>query len=279
MLCSSDGLGWKDISLRSYRYDGQKVEVPGFADFLIVSFQRGKTQVERRLDGGWTRAECHPGDFSLMTRSQASHWCWTEPVDVAHVYLSADLVTRVATDMLDRPIAEVGLHDLLQTQDVVVCGIIDALTREAREVVIGGSLYVDALTTQLVVHLLRRYASVDFVEHFDNGQFARALRRRLIDYIEEHLEHNLTLSDLAGVANMGVWTFAKRFRASFQTTPHHYIIDRRLNRAQRLLGQGFLPVKAVADACGFADQAHLTRVMRARLGQTPAALRKDAPSL
>jgi AraC family transcriptional regulator len=34
---------------------------------------------------------------------------------------------------------------------------------------------------------------------------------------------------------MGVWTFGKRFRASFHTTPHHYIVDRRLARAQKLL--------------------------------------------
>jgi AraC family transcriptional regulator len=75
---------------------------------------------------------------------------------------------------------------------------------------------------------------------------------------------------------MGVWTFGKRFRASFQTTPHSYINDRQLDRARDLLDHGDLPVKAVAFACGFADQAHLTRVMRSRLGTTPAALRRKA---
>ncbi|WP_200803410.1 AraC family transcriptional regulator [Pseudacidovorax sp. RU35E] len=56
---------------------------------------------------------------------------------------------------------------------------------------------------------------------------------------------------------------------------HHYIVERRLARAQELLNQGKLPVKAVASAYGFAEQAHLTRVMRAKLGRTPAELRKS----
>jgi AraC family transcriptional regulator len=275
VLRSSDGLGWKDVGLRAYRYEGLDVKVPGLADFMIVSYQRGGTLVERRFEGRWTRTECHPGDLSLMTRSQSVHWRWTEPIDVAHVYLSAGLVTRVTADVLDRPIADVRLHDLLRAQDPVVSGIVDAIAHEASEAAIGGPLYVDALSIQLVVHLLRRYASVDFVDRSGSGHFAPALRRRIVDYIEARLEQSLTLDELAAVSNVGVWTFSKRFRASFQTTPRHYIIDRRLDRAQELLGQGRLPVKAVAAACGFADQAHLTRVMHARLGRTPAALRKD----
>ncbi|WP_196755246.1 helix-turn-helix domain-containing protein [Burkholderia multivorans] len=275
LLRSSDGLRWKDVSLRAYRYDGLDVEVPALAEFMIVSYQRGSTPLDRLCEGRWSRAECQPGDFSLLSRSQATHWRWTEPVDVAHVYLSASLLERVAADVLERPIADVRLHDLLRTQDAVVSSIVAGITHEAGEQTLGGALYVDALGTQLAVQLLRRYASVDFVDHSGSGQLALALRRRIVDYIEERLEHDLTLDVLANVANMGVCTFAKHFRASFDTTPHQYIIDRRLDRARTLLSQQRLPVKAVASACGFADQAHLTRIMRVRLGRTPAAFRKD----
>ncbi|MDP9899190.1 helix-turn-helix domain-containing protein [Variovorax ginsengisoli] len=273
LLCSSDGLGWKDVGLRGYRYEGLDVEVPALTHFMIVSYLRGSTLVDRRFEGRWTRTTCHPGDVSLLTRSQLSHWHWTEPIEVTHVYLPDGLATRVAADVLDRPIADVRLHDVLRQHDPVVSGIVAAIAREAGDTAIGGAVYVDALSTQLSVHLLRHYASVDFVDHSSTGQFAPALRRRIVDYIEGHLEQSLTLNELAMVANMGVWTFAKHFRMSFLATPHHYIIDRRLDRARALLGQGSLPIKAVASVCGFADQAHLTRVMRARLGCTPAAFR------
>jgi AraC family transcriptional regulator len=200
------------------------------ADFMIVSYKRGSTSMERRFEGRWTRTECHPGDLSLLTRSQQSHWRWIEGIDVAHAYLSGGLVARVAEDVLDRPIADVRLYDLLRIQDPVVTGIIEAISQEASEQRIGCALYVEALGTQLVVHLLRKYASVEYRDRSGGDGLSTALCRRLVDYIESRLDEGLSLEELASVAGMGVWTFGKRFRASFQTTPHSYIMDRQLDR-------------------------------------------------
>ncbi|SIR50367.1 AraC family transcriptional regulator [Pseudacidovorax sp. RU35E] len=219
VLCSSEGLAWKDVGLRVYRYEGLGVEVPQLTQFMIVAYRHGSTRVDRRFDGRWTRTECHPGDVSLLTRSQASHWHWTEPVDVAHAYLSKSLVSRIAADMFERSVSDVRLHDLLRVQDPVVSGLVNAMASETSDTALGGALYVDALSTQLAVHPLRRHASVDLVEHSTSGRFAPALRRRIADHIEAHLEQNLTLDVLAALANTGVWTFTKHFRMSFQTTP------------------------------------------------------------
>jgi AraC family transcriptional regulator len=276
LLRCSAGQGWKGVELRTYRYSGLDVPVPAMADFMIVSYKRGSTMMERRFEGRWTRTECHPGDVSLLTRSQASHWHWTEQIDVSHVYLSDTVVSRVAADVLERPIAAVRLHDILRTQSPIVTETVEAISREAVGNGIGGALYVDALSTQLVVNLLRNFASVQFVDKSGRGELPPATRKRIVEYIEARIDQALSLEELAEIASMGVWTFGKRFRASFQTSPHQYVLDRRLEKAQQMLALGRLPVKAIASECGFADQAHLTRVMRARLGRTPAALRDDS---
>jgi AraC family transcriptional regulator len=276
LLRCSAGQGWKGVELRTYRYSGLDVPVPAMADFMIVSYKRGSTMMERRFEGRWTRTECHPGDVSLLTRSQASHWHWTEQIDVSHVYLSDTVVSRVAADVLERPIAAVRLHDILRTQSPIVTETVEAISREAVGNGIGGALYVDALSTQLVVNLLRNFASVQFVDKSGRGELPPATRKRIVEYIEARIDQALSLEELAEVASMGVWTFGKRFRASFQTSPHQYVLDRRLEKAQQMLALGRLPVKAIASECGFADQAHLTRIMRARLGRTPAALRDDS---
>ncbi|MDA9409307.1 helix-turn-helix domain-containing protein [Bradyrhizobium sp. CCBAU 45384] len=276
LLRCSTGQGWKGVELRTYRYRGLDVPVPAMADFMIVSYKRGSTMMERRFEGRWTRTECHPGDVSLLTRSQASHWHWTEQIEVSHVYLSDAVVSRVAADVLERPIAAVRLHDILRTQSSIVTEVVEAISREAGGKGIGGALYVDALSTQLVVNLLRNFASVQFVDKSGRGELPPATRKRIVDYIEARIDQALSLEELAEVASMGVWTFGKRFRASFQSSPHQYVVDRRLEKAQQMLALGRLPLKAIASECGFADQAHLTRVMRARLGRTPAALRDDS---
>ena len=134
-------------------------------------------------------------------------------------------------------------------------------------------MYVEAVATQLAVHLLRNYASVTFPEPAGKGRLSPAQFRRLTEYIDSRLHEPLNLETLAEVVGVGMWTFTRHFRESFGRTPHAYIIERRIDRARRLLAQSRMPIKEVASACGFADQAHMTRVFRAHLRTTPAMLR------
>lgn len=274
VLESSDGLGWRGVDLRAYRYQPQDVAVPPLSHFMIVSYQRGSTRMSRRFEGRWSHAECHPGDMSLLTRSQDSRWHWTSEIDVRHAYLPDTLLAGIAADMLERPIADIRLHDLLNVRDAVVSHLVDTIAAETRAAACGGALLVEALGTQLAVHLLRKYASVACREPKSAGGLSPVLCRRLTDYVDTHLQEPITLEALAREASMGVWSFCRRFRQSFGQAPHAWIIARRIERARHMLAQGSLPVKAIASACGFADQAHMTRVMQQKLGVTPGALRR-----
>ena len=128
---------------------------------------------------------------------------------------------------------------------------------------------------QLAVQLLRRYACVPFRDSVVGGRLSRRQVGRLLEYIEARLNEPISLDDLATVAGMGVCTFSRHFRETLGRAPHAFVIDRRVERAKRLLSQGDLAVKEVASSCGFADQAHLTRVFRCRAGHhaCPAAPR------
>lgn len=276
VLGASDALGWSGVNTRSYRYTGLDVDIPAMRDFMIVAYRRGATRMERRFDGPWTKAQCGPGDVSLLTRSQRSRWQWTEDVDVSHVYLSEALLSSVAHETMDRGVAEVRLHDVLRVQDPQVTALVDAITREAADPGLGGALYAEALGTQLAVHLLRHYAAVQFREPSGRPSLSPAQARQVAEYIDTRLHEPLGLQALAAVLGMGVWSFGRRFRETFGRAPHGYVIERRVERAQQLLAEGRLPLKEVSSACGFSDQAHMTRLLRARLATTPAALRRAA---
>jgi AraC family transcriptional regulator len=229
--------------------------------------------MERRYEGAWTKTHCAPGDVSLLTRSQRSHWHWTGEIDVSHVYLTEKLVAGVCAEITDRYVADVQLHDVLKSHDPIVTAAVAAITREAEQQPLGSALYVEAVATQLAVHLFRNYASVRFREPKGKGRLSPAQVRRLTGYIDDRLHEQLNLETLAAVAGVGLWTFTRHFRESFGRTPHAYVIERRVDRARRLLAQGGLPIKEVASVCGFADQAHMTRVFQTHLHTTPAALR------
>jgi AraC family transcriptional regulator len=273
VTATSDDLGWNGVCLRGYRYGALDVIVPPVRDFTIVSYCRGTTLMERRCEGAWAKTHCAPGDVSLLTRSQRSHWHWTEEIEVSHVYLSENLVSGICAEVTDRCIADVRLQDVLKSYDPIVTAAVASITREAQQQALGGTLYAEAVATQLTVHLLRKYASVTFREPSGKGRLSPAQVRRLTEYIDNRLHEQLNLETLAAVAGVGVWTFTRHFRASFGRTPHAYIIERRVDRARRLLAQSCLPIKEVASVCGFADQAHMTRIFQTHLRTTPALLR------
>jgi AraC family transcriptional regulator len=273
VTAASDDLGWNDVWLRGYRYPGLDVVVPPVRDFAIIAYRHGATFIERRCEGAWTKTYCAPGDVSLLTRSQPSHWRWTEEIDVSHVYLSEELVSRVCAEVTGRCVADVRLHDVLKSHDPIATAAVAAITREAQQQALGSALYAEAVATQLAVHLLRNYASMTFREPSGKGRLSAAQVRRLTEYMDSRLDEQLHLETLAAVAEAGVWTFTRHFRESFGRTPHAYILERRIDRARRLLAQSCLPIKEVALVCGFADQAHMTRVFQTHLHTTPAALR------
>ena len=272
---ASDGLGWKNVGHRAYRYTGLDVPIPPMDHFMVVRYHAGDTPMDRCVEGRCSRKRCTPGDFSLLTRSAPSHWHWTQCIEVSHTYLSEALMSRVASDVTERTVAEVQLHDVLQAQDPAVTHIVDAITLEARQRGLGGSLYVEALSIQLAVHLFRKYARCTFQDAQPVGPLSPTRVRRLEEYIESHLHEGITIEKMAETLGLGVWTFTRHFRATLGCSPYEFVMGRRVERAARLLASRGLAIKEVAAMCGFADQAHLTRVLRARLGTTPARLRKD----
>jgi transcriptional regulator GlxA family with amidase domain len=68
--------------------------------------------------------------------------------------------------------------------------------------------------------------------------------------------------------------FVRAFKRSEGVTPHDYLVQCRVRRAQELMTGTDLPLSEIAVACGFSDQSHYTRQFRARVGITPSRYRQ-----
>ena len=93
---------------------------------------------------------------------------------------------------------------------------------------------------------------------------------RVADYLREHVSENLSLDDLAHVAQMNRFVLLRQFREAIGMTPHQYQRIHRVLLAKLHLRSG-MPLAEIATACGFADQSHLTREFKRRTGVTPSA--------
>lgn len=109
----------------------------------------------------------------------------------------------------------------------------------------------------------------------DLGMLAPWQARRVTRHIEANLARSLQLQELAEIAGLSCSYFSRAFKASFGETPHAFIIRRRIERAQHEMLLSDEPLAQIALVCGFADQAHLSRVFRRLVGSPPNAWRRE----
>jgi AraC-like DNA-binding protein len=87
-------------------------------------------------------------------------------------------------------------------------------------------------------------------------------------YLAAESFRTVTSSDLEAVTGLDRFTLAREFRAVLGTSPHRYLVGRRIDQARALIMAGTGLADAAA-AAGFVDQSHLTRQFKARYGVTP----------
>ena len=97
---------------------------------------------------------------------------------------------------------------------------------------------------------------------------------RARDFIEANACRHVSLSEAASLAGLGRYHFIRAFARRYAMTPYAYYMTRRVHEARLRLERGMPPALA-AQACGFADQAHLTRQFKRVMGVTPGQYRPE----
>jgi AraC family transcriptional regulator len=111
-------------------------------------------------------------------------------------------------------------------------------------------------------------------EAFGRGGLALWQARKISALVEANLEHGVRITELAASARLSRSHFSRAFKAHFGRSPYQYILGRRVARAQHLMLLSDCRLCDVAQACGFTDQAHLSRMFRRLVGAPPNAWRR-----
>lgn len=125
-------------------------------------------------------------------------------------------------------------------------------------------LFVDHLTMAISY----RAASWFGAQEPANDNYVGRINRA-IEYMNDNIAKPVTISELASVACMSEFHFARQFKRTTGRPPHGYMLEKRIDMAKRLLANA-VSIAVVALACGFSSQSHLSTKFKARVGVSPA---------
>lgn len=166
------------------------------------------------------------------------------------------------------------LDYIAATRDGDLLALLNLLDRELGLGEPSGRLYGDSLAFALLARAVALSSHQARTLSFDASPLNVRAQVRLFEFIEENLHRNLGLEDLARQVGYGRGHFLKTFRAAAGTSPHQYLLDRRVERAKALLTKTRTPVVEIATACGFSSQSHFSSEFRRRVGISPGRYRR-----
>ncbi len=199
----------------------------------------------------------YPAGLSVRTVGEDSRY--------AQVCWDPDLYRVIAPELPAPP----SLDPAITFQDPLLGQLARSLAEETGHGAMD-RLLAESLAAALAMRVARRFTPSLSPALPD---LPRQRVRRVLDYIEAHLDAELTLAELADVACLSPYHFSRCFKRTIGVGPQRYTVQRRIERAKALIRRNDQTLAIVAAMVGFADQSHFTAVFRRETGMTPGRFR------
>jgi AraC family transcriptional regulator len=128
----------------------------------------------------------------------------------------------------------------------------------------------------LLAYLAARFTSRGLNRLLARGGLSPRALRQVAEYVDANLDAAISIDDLAAVAQLSPFHFARMFKQSTGESPHGYVTRQRVAQARHLLAEGSQSLAEVALACGFSSQSHFTLRFREMTGVTPRQYSRSA---
>ena len=227
-----------------------------------------------QTSGGWQNGGA-PDKLCLMPKDYASTWQIRGPLSFVHLYFTDQHLRDQAEQTWDRSPTQITLDERLFTEDPRIAVLYRQFLLKNDWHNPADQLAISSATTLVLNQLLQHYVNLGWQTPKVRGGLAPHQLKRVLDYIDSHLDQSLLLSDLAREADLSEYHFARMFKHSKGMAPHQYVMQRRLVTAGQLLQRSTLPLTEIALTCGFSSLSHFSNRFRHLHGISPSAMRNS----
>jgi AraC family transcriptional regulator len=275
---SSDGLGWVGLEATRFRAaPDSELNQPAISHHRLFLLTRPPETLDLCYEGVKRHVPLPAGSISLVPAGSPALWRWSGRKDTLNIYLEPGLVARVAAAAFELDPVRLTVPPLDGLDLPHLRAAMGAVDAEMTAGGIGGPLAAESLANVLVVHLIRHLSAPGRTARGRDGALPRGRLRAVVEYIEEHLAAGPTLEQIAAVAHLSPYHFARQFKAATGLPPRQYVIARRVERTKQQLQAGMdRSLAEVAADAGFSDQSVFCRHFKRLVGVTPGHFRTAA---
>ncbi|AYG69184.1 MULTISPECIES: AraC family transcriptional regulator [unclassified Rhizobium] len=272
-LFSSRERGWKGLEANFLHLRAGRTHVPGSQTHRLgIHFGRA-VNAFCQCDGLQHRRRQKHGDIDIVPAELDGWWEDDRDCTILRLNIHPELL-QSAAHALGRNPGTLSLKPKFQLRDARLESIAWAIKTEIEAAVPSDRTYAEALGLALAIRLVESDGQEATYIPATGVALTSKQRRRLAEFIEEHIDKSLSLADLAEVAGLSVSHLKPLFRATFGMPVHQYVLASRVERARLLILSGNMSLAQVAAATGFAHQSHMSHWMRRILGLTPGMINR-----
>jgi AraC family transcriptional regulator len=232
--------------------------------------------ITARIDvlGRGREADFRSGSLSLFNAGLEVRARQRGSANARRIVLDMGLASLPHRALLADDLVAAPLRDGCGFDDPALAAVLREMLREIRSGCPNGSLFAESLSVGVMMHLCRTRGTRPVPAARETGKLSALEWARLNELIASELDGKLSLTALSGTLGLSTPHFVRLFRRTAGTSPHRYVMQKRVERAHRLIVASDAPLVQVASEAGFASQSHLNRAFQKAYGLTPGAARR-----
>lgn len=280
LIAHSQDIGWRSLHAAILEEAPlHAVERPIRHPSLIYHLSR-PTQVTRKVEGAAREtALIGPRRICLTPGEATTAWQHSGHPEILQVYLRQSVYEAAVSEIYGCDSSGAELVPRFAILDPLLEQLAIAISNALRDGSAEDGLYIDTIAQMMAVHLARTHSSRSRpVRILPAKPLAGWKMRRVIEFIEDNLEGDLSLQAMAAEVDISPLYLARAFKAAIGQSPHQYVLTRRIERAKELLRNTDLHVVDVALSSGFSSQSHLAHWFIRQVGVSPALYRRQVAS-